>query len=210
MDKKKLKAMLLHGLADLLADHGFKKRISAQSFYKKTDDGKVSIHLAFINHIDDFDVTVDFAIRLNDVEDILNEIDHPMTPPKKLDTYTLGAELGNVTGEGQKRWTIENEEDVKIAMRGIYLEILSVFFPVIEKYTTKESVYELAVKDDEEADIFWGSTYDRARCAIVLAEILQKDTDIRMELIRKNEEHLKNIEDLNLEGFIEFTERFKG
>ncbi|ANU13021.1 hypothetical protein B481_3392 [Planococcus halocryophilus Or1] len=156
MDKKKLKAMLLYGLADLLADHGFKKRITNQSFYKKTEDGKISIHLTSINHFDDFDVTVNFAIRLNDVEDILNEIDHPMTPSKKRDTYTLGAELGNITEEGQKRWTIENEEDVKIAMREIYSGILSVFFPVIEKYTSKESVYELAIKDQKESRIFWG------------------------------------------------------
>lgn len=119
MDKKKLKAMLLHGLAELLEDYGFKRRITDQSFYKKTADGKVSIHLAFINHSEDFDVTVDFAIRFNDVEDILNEIDNSFLPfpTKKGETYTLGAELGNITGEGQKRWTIENEEDVATANR---------------------------------------------------------------------------------------------
>ncbi len=208
MDKKKFKAMLLHGLGDFLADHGFKKRITNQDFYKNTEEGKVSIHLSFINHFDDFDVTVDFAIRLNDVEDILNEIDHSMTPPKKLDTYTLGAELGNITGEGQKRWTIENEADVKTAIHGIYLDILSVCFPVIEKYTTKESVYELAVKDSEDVNTYWGSTYDRARCAVVLAEILQKDKDTCIELIRKNEEILRKSEDLHLDWFLEFAKRF--
>lgn len=209
MDKKKLKAMLLHGLGDLLADHGFKNRTTAQSFYKKTEDGKVSIHLTFINHSNDFDVTVDFAIRLNDVEDILNAIDDPMIPPRKLNTYTIGAELGHIIGEGQKRWTIENEANVRIAIREIYLAILSIFFPLIEKYVTKESIYELAVKDGEDGETFWGSTYDRARCAIVLAGILQKGADIRMELVQKNEEHLRSIEDLNLDGFLEFTERFK-
>lgn len=211
MDKKKLKAMLLQDLASLLTNDGFEKRVVGQSIRRKTQDGRVSIHLSFIDHPEDFDVTADFGIRFNDVEDITNEIDSSILPIliKKGVTSTLGAELGNMSIGKQKRWTIENEEDVEIAVREIYLDLQSVFFPFIKKYATKEHVFELAIKDDKEANTFWITAYDRAKRAIVLAEILQKDDETRSDLIRKKEELLRSMENPHLDWFLDFAERFK-
>ena len=57
-----LQATLLESVGTKLATHGFKKRVG-QSFLKGYDWGKAAIHLSFIEHPNDFDVTVDVAIR---------------------------------------------------------------------------------------------------------------------------------------------------
>ncbi len=72
MNKKELKLKLLQGLGEALKENGYKTRTTQQDLVKKFDKGKIGIHLAFINHLEDFDVTVDVGIRFDELENMKN------------------------------------------------------------------------------------------------------------------------------------------
>jgi len=101
MTLKLLRAGLLNRLAELLKPQGYRKR--EQSFHRESCLVRLSFHVEFINHAQDFDVTADVAIRHHAVEELLGS---------GKDVATIGAELGNIAGVGQHRWTLRVEADV--------------------------------------------------------------------------------------------------
>ena len=71
-------------------------------FCEKFDKGKISMHLAFIDHPEDFHVTVDVGIRFDELENMKNQWDEGLTIKEKKETYTIGVELGNLVHREQK------------------------------------------------------------------------------------------------------------
>lgn len=102
MTLKPLRAALLTRLAELLMPQGYRKR--EQSFHKESGPVRLSFHVAFINHAQDFDVTADVAVRHHAIEERLGS---------GKDLTTIGAELGNIAGVGQHRWRVAAEEDLE-------------------------------------------------------------------------------------------------
>ncbi|HGP3676453.1 MULTISPECIES: DUF4304 domain-containing protein [Bacillus cereus group] len=204
MNKKELKLKLLQGLGEALKENGYKTRITQQSFVKKFDKGKISIHLAFINHLEDFDVMVDVGIRFDELENMKNQWDDGLTIREKKETYTIGVELGNLVYREQKRWRVEKEEDILPVTMDILKAVKEYFIPYIDKYVDIENVFDLCVRDDDEASLL-GTTFEgyRAQNAIGLALLLNKE-EMLEQIIEKKKGYLKKRDKFQLELFENF------
>lgn len=204
MNKKELKLKLLQGLGEALKENGYKTRTTQQDLVKKFDKGKISIHLAFINHPEDFHVTVDVGIRFDELENMKNQWDEGLTIKEKKETYTIGVELGNLVHREQKRWRVEKEEDILPVTMDILKEVKEYFIPYIDKYVDVENVFDLCVRDDDEAGLI-GTIFDGARAqnAIGLALLLNKE-EMLEQIIEKKKEYLKTRDKFELELFENF------
>lgn len=204
MNKKELKLKLLQNLGESLKEDGYKVRITQQSFVKKFDKGKISMHLAFIDHPEDFHVTVDVGIRFDELENMKNQWDEGLTIKEKKETYTIGVELGNLVHKEQKRWCVEKETDILPVTIDILKEIKQYFIPYIDKYVDIENVFDLCVRDDDEAALL-GTTFEgyRAPNAIGLALLLNKE-EMLEQIIEKKKEYLKKRDKFQLELFENF------
>ncbi|HDX9696683.1 TPA: hypothetical protein ROY42_000443 [Bacillus thuringiensis] len=204
MNKKELKLKLLQDLGEELKEDGYKTRITQQSFVKKFDKGKISMHLAFIDHPEDFHVTVDVGIRFDELENMKNQWDEGLTIKEKKETYTIGGELGNLVHREQKRWCVEKETDILPVTIDILKEIKQYFIPYIDKYVDIENVFDLCVRDDDEAALL-GTTFEgyRAQNAIGLALLLNKE-EMLEQIIEKKKEYLKTRDKFQLELFENF------
>ncbi len=107
---KELQRALLSSVAEQAAKYGFDKRPRGQTFYKKTTFGRLAFGLSFIRHKTDFDVTVHVAIRFDELEDLINEDSSLLSEAEKRNTFSLGAELGNISEGRQKRWTVASPD----------------------------------------------------------------------------------------------------
>ncbi|WP_242245282.1 hypothetical protein [Bacillus cereus group sp. BfR-BA-01330] len=180
MNKKELKLKLLQGLGEELKEDGYKIRITQQDLVKKFDKGKIGIHLAFINHPEDFDVTVDVGIRFDELENMKNQWDEGLTSKEKKETDILPV-------------TID-----------ILKEVKQYFIPYIYKYVYTENVFDLCVRDDDEAGLI-GTIFDgtRAQNAIGLALLLNKE-EMLERIIEKKKKYLKKRDKFQLELFENF------
>ena len=86
------------------------------------------MHVAFINHDCDFDVTVDVAVEF--VQD-------------KRRIGIVGAELGNIEGVGQVRHSVACEADADAASRSVYEHFRSVGLPFLEVHSNRTYVLEV-------------------------------------------------------------------
>lgn len=89
----------------MLQPHGFTPKLSEQWFRLPKPFGWASIHLAFVNHPPtDFDVVLNVAIRIDEVQDAIEDGNDPLITAKDLKrSATIGVELGNLKGTGQHR-----------------------------------------------------------------------------------------------------------
>ncbi|AHZ50003.1 hypothetical protein [Bacillus thuringiensis] len=205
MNKKELKLKLLQGLGEELKEDGYKTITTQQDLVKKFDKGKIGIHLAFINHLEDFDVTVDVGIRFDELENMKNQWADGLTIREKKETYTIGVDLGNLVYREQKRWRVEKEEDILPVTMDILKEVKEYFIPYIDKYVDMENVFDLCVRDDDEAGLI-GTIFDgtRAQNAIGLALLLNKEEILEQIIRTKKREYLKTRDKFELELFENF------
>ena len=165
----------MKNMAILLSKDGFVKRSYGQSIRKPIENGMVSIHFSFINHEDNFDITVDVGIRFNELEHMKNEDVTYLTTKEKSNTFTIGAELGNMCIGQQKRWRVYSIDDIDLVTSSMYEDIKNVLFPFIEKYSSRENAFDLCKKDDLEANLYCAFDDERAINAVAFAIILNKE-----------------------------------
>jgi hypothetical protein len=103
---------LLNRLGERIIAFGFKPKPTGQTFYQVVETGKWTFHVSFIAHKTDFDLTADVAVRVNAIEDLVNEYDTKLAAAEKRRSMTLGGELGNISEGSPKRWAISNVEDI--------------------------------------------------------------------------------------------------
>src|SRR5687767_15603049 len=99
-DRKLIQEKLIREVGLELQPLAFIPRISHQAFYKKTTFGKYSFHLTFIPHATDIDVTADVAIRFDALENLFQGTSRAGS---RTNTFTFGANLGHIRGNGQIR-----------------------------------------------------------------------------------------------------------
>jgi hypothetical protein len=169
---KGLGDLLLHELGLAMLPLGFTTRRSSRSFVQKRSYGNASLHLAFIYHQPfDLDVVADANIRIDGVE---HAIERSRTENRGRDAATIGAELGNIAGTGQIRWTIASESDVPVATTGIVSAFKSIGLPFIEKYSDLDRLFEVLVDDKDEACLIMPLPHVRYKITLALAEVLNK------------------------------------
>lgn len=206
-NKKEQKDYIVSEISKRLNDLGFINKVSGQSFLCKINIGMAMIHLSFINHENDFDVTISVSIRVNQVEDIINKSNELLKKSEQSKTSTIGCELGNLITGNQKRYSIYEQTNLDLVINEMIESIKSYAFPFIEKYCELENIYQIVIRDDKES--WWISTFHhkRAQTAIILSKLLRKgDFD---DIFNVKKEFLVKRNDYGLELFLKLYEQIK-
>lgn len=167
-EKAEWQKRLLIELGDLLAPYGFSFVASRRSYRKPTSVGWQSIHLALVQHPDDFDVVVDAGVRLDDVQkQIGGQAD------RRGHQATIGCEYGNLLGTGQHRWSVASASDVSPVAQGIVKACETTLFPFLETYSDLATVREALKRDDRHARLLM-PLEDVRKAIVTAAEALLK------------------------------------
>lgn len=206
---KDLQDGFLAALARRMAEHGFESRSRDQAFVRKTPFGQQTFHVSFIKHAHDCDVTADVAIRIDALEDLLNERNEALSKSEKKKTHSMGAELGNISEGQQRRWTLASEDDIPEAVSSTMALFESVGLPYLEKYSNLEQALA-ALSGDDRPSWLNAPFHDlRAKRAIGLAFVLGHHERLD-DLIAAKNRFLKERHDSGLDRFLAFAKDLKG
>lgn len=129
-----LQSKLIDRLKELLPEWKF---VKGDQTFKRVIDGNVwHFHISCINHAYDFDSTGDVAVEFKS---------------KKVRLCIVGAELGNIDGVGQKRFSTGNAQQAVESAEAIYSYFLKVGIPFLEKYSAPEEVVKTLKAGGKEA-----------------------------------------------------------
>ena len=196
-------------LARRMAERGFESHPRDQSFARKTPFGRQTLHVSFIKHTHDCDVTADVAIRIDALEDLLNEWNATLSKAERKQTHSMGAELGNISEGRQRRWTLTTEDDIPEAVSSVMALFESVGLPYLEKYSNLEQALA-AVSGDDHGSWLHSPFHDlRANRAIGLAFVLGRHERLD-ELIAAKTQFLRERNDPGLGRFLAFAKEIKG
>ncbi len=141
----------------LLPDWKFVK--SSRSFTKSVGTCKWSLHLSFINHVNDFDVVADVAVEhLNG----------------RTRICILGAELGNIIGTGQHRWPVENMTQADKAALGVRELLETVGMPLLNRFTSIDEVIHVLRTDKVTSRLIFPLVSDTAKEATEIEARVQR------------------------------------
>ncbi|HYV04908.1 MAG TPA: hypothetical protein VFB82_09990 [Blastocatellia bacterium] len=205
IEYQQLKEDLLQRLAKLIEVHGFVMRARTQSFDKRTPFGKLALLLAFIPHRADFDIAASVAIRFNELEDLINEGNDLLSKPEKRQTFSLGADLGNISDGKQKRWTVSNPADVEAVAESIMDFFVAIGIPYLEKYSDMEIALEAFSGEDTAARLHEPFHDSRAKRAIGLAFLLGHRERFS-KLAASKTEFLTSRNDFGLQSFLQLRD----
>lgn len=203
MMKKELKKKLIDKLSIHLQQIGFDKKAVGQTFWKPTKNGKLAIHLSYIDHPDNLDITLDLAVRIDELEDLKNSLRPNLKQSEKKQTATIGVEFGNFTMGSQKRWTVATQSDVDTVAMDLYNCIVETGNSYFEKYSNLETILSVCQKDDEIGRLHSPINHVRAINAVGAAKILNNPN--LKELIKLKEEYLLSTGDFGLSEYKEFV-----
>ncbi len=136
---------LLSRLVERISAFGFKSKPTGQTFYQVIETGKWAFHVSFIAHKTDFDLTADVAVRVNAIEDLVNEYDTKLTAAEKRKSMTLGGELGNISAGNPKRWTISNVEDIPSVCDGMIETFQKIGLPFLQEHSDLAAAHRVLV-----------------------------------------------------------------
>jgi len=169
-----LKKALLEELAKRLSGEGFTLKASEQALVRPAPGGREALHVAFIGS-GDLEVTADVARRIDAIEDIVHDLSgEERDAAERARTYTVGAELGNLAGKGQRRWSLESAKVAAAAADGIVAEYRRVGRPYLDSLGTPGQLLAVLSRgeDDPDADNAIPFAEDRARVALAAAHLL--------------------------------------
>ncbi|KGK10060.1 hypothetical protein [Vibrio navarrensis] len=203
MSIKELQKNLLASVGEKLTAFGFGKKAKQQSFYRSIEGGWACVHLSFIEHADDFDVTVDVAVRFDEVEDLVNSKNNLLTKKEKAGTSTLGVELGNLSTGEQKRWSISSEDQISSVTDSILDAFDKLGEPYLLKYSSMGAAYELLSSDEKSVWKHCPFHATRAKKAIAISKLLDQP-DIQNQISTRRQ-FLEDMKDFGLSDFVSFT-----
>jgi hypothetical protein len=204
-----LQKQLLVGVGFVVQEYGFNPKPRGQTFRISKPFGWASIHLSFIPHPPaDFDVTIDVALRIDAIENLVNEDEKLLTKSEKSQTATIGCELGNLSAGKQHRLSIASESDVQSTVGAIKTMVESIALPYIERYSNPNELFQVISSNDPSAWLH--SPIHGARCKRALAAaVVLKKYDCVLELIQKSEAFLTSQNDFGLHAFRTFSKKIR-
>jgi hypothetical protein len=164
-----LREKLLQEIGAQLKPEGFRK--SEQTFGKDFDGGRLFFHLAFIPHAADFDVTADVAVRHEAVEHARHADNRLISDREKKKTATVGAELGNLLGTGQHRWTVRDEQDIPLVVTSILKMFRHIGCPFLERYSSLSETRRVLAEDTALSRLICPIADVRARIVEIISEV---------------------------------------
>ena len=207
--RKHLKRRLLSRVAELLVPLGFDRAIAGQAIHKMVPDGRLSVHLAFIDHTEDLDVTVDVALRIDVVQELIHRTNTRLSNHEKSQTATVGGELGNIADGAQRRWTIRSEADVEKAASEIVREFVEFGQPYLGRVSRLEPMLETLAANDRTAWEY--SPFHGKRCKTILSlALILHGRHEAIALAPRLEQYLAERGDFALEDFRSFVREVLG
>jgi hypothetical protein len=199
---KEMRRALLRAVGERIDDYGFESRPIGQSFLRRFPKGRASLHLAFVEHRVDYDVVADVAVRFDELEELVNAISF-LSKKEKEQTYSLGAELGNIAGEVQLRWKVACEDIGQVADR-VITSFRAIGLPYLAQASTMEGAYKMLTTPGKGAWLHSPIHTARAKRVVGLAKILEKPDDMAARSV-ENLRLLENIIDIGLRDFRQFV-----
>ena len=170
---KELRKELLLRLDERLRPLGFIKK--GQSYRRELGRCRQAFHISFINHAGDFDVTADVAVRHHAVEGVLNNERAHLKDSEKTETYTVGAELGNIIGTGQHRWTVTDANDISAVVDSAMSYFARVGLPFLERFSSLEETYRVLRDGGSEAQEICPLPDERQRVKEIIESVAACD-----------------------------------
>jgi hypothetical protein len=197
------KKALLTAVGGHLTPFGFSAKPKGQTFHRFFQGGRSAFHLAFIDHANDFDVSADLAIRFDRVEELVNRHTKLLSSKEKLDTSTLGVELGTLHEGKPRRWTVSLDTDVSAVAREIAEFFEAVGIGYLEQFEDPGRAF-VALSSNKPAG-WTNSPIHGARCmrAVALGSILERDAET-IEVAKRCEAFLVGRKDPGLSAFRNF------
>ena len=195
---------LMQDVGRLVEPLGYKPILSQQMFVRRFAEGKAALHLAFIRHPGDFDVVANVAIRLDKLEDILNGARTYLSDKKKRETYSFGAELGNISRVGQVRWTVRALNDTKEIAQEVVSYFRKVGLPFIASVTTIQDAYLVLTESEDLARLYLAPRSRRSESTVALAKLLGKSNVA--QIAKANMDWLEDVSDAGLPQYKQFLD----
>ncbi|SDH52851.1 hypothetical protein SAMN05216338_101084 [Bradyrhizobium sp. Rc2d] len=197
---KELRRALLEAVGVRVGELGYKYKPKQQAYWCPFSQGRSSLHLAFIDHRDDFDIVADVAVRFDKLEIMINANNAMLSKSEKLQTYSLGAELGNISGQDQMRWNVTSSADVEPVADRLVAALKEIGIPYLDRASTLEGAYELLSSAALHSPIH----LSRAKHIVGLAKLLGR-TDELSARARESVELLEGTKDAGLQDFKRFV-----
>jgi hypothetical protein len=125
-------------------------------------------------------------------------------------TFTMGAELGNLSGGGQRRWTLSAPEKTPEIVASVLASAEDVALPSIRRFAHLDAILD-ALSDNGPSSWLHAPIHDyRCRSAVALAYTLEKPGDFIETLIERSAAFLGSRNDPALERFLAFARRIRG
>lgn len=200
---KELKGALLEAINVRVDVLGYRYRPPQQAYWRRFAQGRSSLHLAFIDHRDDFDVIADVAVRFDELEDLINAHNAMLSKTEGAQTYSLGAELGNISGQGQMRWNVASAADIELVASRLVAAFEKIGVPYLNKVTTLEGAYEALTSPGRSAYLHNPLHLSRAKHIVGLAKLLGRAEELSARA-NENLALLKGMRDAGLQDFTRF------
>lgn len=201
---KDLQRALLDAVGNRISASGFDSKPVGQSFLKKFDGGRSSFHLAFVTHPSDVDVVADVAVRLDALEDLVNASNLLLSKKEKAQTYSLGAELGALAGEGQQRWTLADPSDIPAVADRLIECFLKIGLPYLERASSPPAAYQLLTAPGRQAWLHSPIHASRAKRVVGLAQLMGRAEEARTQAAEQAAA-LREMKDPGLNDFLRFV-----
>lgn len=178
---KEIRQALLNAVGDGILEFGFGRKVAGQSFRREFPGGECRLHLSFINHRADFDVTADVAVRFHALEELVDKNVRSISDREQRSTSSLGAELGNIAGVGQMRWHVATIDDLDSVTAGILNAFKEIGLPYLEVASTMEGAYKLLSAHGRDSWLHNPIHSARAKRVVGLAKLLKKEDEIPLK-----------------------------
>jgi len=192
------------GVMTKLAEHlgalGFDPKPADQSFYRTSATGRWAFHVAFIPHQRDFDLTADVAVRIDAIEDLVNQYDTKLSKVERRRSMTLGVELGNLTLGRQMRWTIANPSDIPTICEQVAAMFERVGLPFLQNHSDLATVHRVLASASPKDTLLSPILGPRSMRTLASTYLLDQSIDIKA-IADNLEAKLIDNEDLYLEDF---------
>ncbi len=143
-----LQRAVLASLSTALQADGF--RLWEQDLWRPKADVRQIVHVSFIRHADDLDLTLDVAVRHNEIEDRLAKVSR-LPARQKRRTATVGVELGNLADGRQKRWRLTEPSDVTGVVADALAWIRRFGLPFLDRFSSLDEIVAVLQSSSREA-----------------------------------------------------------
>jgi hypothetical protein len=184
---------------------GFPAKPESQTFFRDTPYGWDAFHISFIRHMDDFDVTADVAVRIDALEELVNDGDRAQKS-RRDQTASIGAELGNIAQGVPLRWTVASPENVSEVARAIAEAFVQIGLPYIERYSDPNVMLDALAPNDRSAWLHSPFHSPRCKREVGLAILTGRRAELA-SLTERCREFLSARNDPGLASFEEFVSR---